>query len=152
MRDLLENVAGTLKHRTDEVDAQIVIQPLPNLVADRLAIEQIFGNLLDNAIKYLSPERPGVVTVRGTARGALAIYEIEDNGRGIAGADLERVFELFRRAGAQNTQGEGIGLAYVRQLVYRLGGTIELKSTLGQGTIFTLSLPMNGAKSFREVG
>jgi signal transduction histidine kinase len=152
MRDVLENIAGTLKHRTDASDAQIVVQPLPNLVADRLAIEQIFGNLLDNAIKYLSPERPGVVTVRGTAKGALAVYEIEDNGRGIADADLERVFELFRRAGAQNTQGEGIGLAYVRQLVYRLGGTIELKSTLGQGTIFTLSLPINGAKSFREVG
>jgi signal transduction histidine kinase len=152
MRDVLENIAGTLKHRMDAVEAQIVIQPLPNLIADRLAIEQVFGNLLDNAIKYLSPERPGVVTVRGTARGALAVYEIEDNGRGIAEADLERVFELFRRAGAQDTQGEGIGLAYVRQLVYRLGGTIGLKSTLGQGTIFTLSLPTNGAKSLREVG
>ncbi len=152
MRPLLENVAGTLKHRTDAVEAQIVIQPLPNLIADRLAIEQVFGNLLDNAVKYLSPDRPGVITVRGAAKGALAVYEIEDNGRGIAEADLERVFELFRRAGAQNTEGEGIGLAYVRQLVYRLGGTIGLKSTLGQGTIFTLSLPTNSAKSLREVG
>jgi signal transduction histidine kinase len=151
MRALLENIADTLKHRTGEMSAQIVIQPLPNMVADRLAVEQIFGNILDNAVKYLSPERPGVITVRGTALGALAVYEIEDNGRGIADIDLERVFELFRRAGQQNTQGEGIGLAYVRQLVYRLGGTIALKSKPGQGTIFTLSLPMNGAKSKREV-
>lgn len=151
MRALLETIADTLKHRTDAMDAQIVVQPLPNIVADRLAVEQIFGNILDNAVKYLSPERPGVITVRGTARGALAVYEIEDNGRGIAENDLERVFELFRRAGRQNTQGEGIGLAYVRQLIYRLGGTIALKSTLGQGTTFTLSLPMNGAKSKSEV-
>lgn len=150
MRPLLENVAATLKHRTDEGGAQIVVQPLPNIVADRLAIEQIFGNLLDNAVKYLAPERPGVITVRGTAAGAMAVYEVEDNGRGIAPSDVERVFELFRRAGAQNTQGEGIGLAYVRQLIYRLGGTIELRSTIGQGTIFRLSLPIGGAASVRE--
>jgi signal transduction histidine kinase len=151
MRQLVENIAGTLKHRTEEAGAQIVVQPLPNLSADRLTVEQIFGNILDNAVKYLAPERPGVITVRGSARGALAVFEIEDNGRGIADSDRERVFELFRRAGQQNTQGEGIGLAYVRQLVYRLGGTIELKSALGQGTTFTLSLPTDGAKSQREV-
>lgn len=151
MRAVVETIADTLKHRTDELGAQIVVQPLPNLTADRVAIEQIFGNLLDNAVKYLSPERPGVITVRGTAKGALAVYEIEDNGRGIAASDIERVFELFRRAGPQTTRGEGIGLAYVRQLVYRLGGTIELRSTLGQHTTFTLSLPVNGVMSLKEV-
>jgi signal transduction histidine kinase len=150
MRALLENIAATLKHRADEFGAQIVVQPLPNIVADRLAVEQVFGNLLDNAVKYLSPERPGVITVRGTTKGAFAIYEVEDNGRGIAPADTERVFELFRRAGRQNTQGEGIGLAYVRQLVYRLGGTIELRSTIGQGTIFRLALPIGGTAPSRE--
>jgi signal transduction histidine kinase len=150
MRALLENVAATLKHRTDECGAQIVVQPLPDIVADRLAVEQVFGNLLDNSVKYLSPERPGVITVRGTAAGASVVYEVEDNGRGIAPADRERVFELFRRAGQQNTQGEGIGLAYVRQLVYRLGGTIELHSTLGQGTIFRLSLPVGGNAPSKE--
>ena len=147
MRSVVETIAATLKHRVDEKGAEIIILPLPNLTADRLAVEQIFGNLLDNATKYLAPERPGVITVRGTAKGPFAIFEIQDNGRGIAPADHERVFELFRRAGQQHVAGEGIGLAYVRQLVYRLGGTITLESTFGHGTIFRLSLPLAGIRT-----
>jgi signal transduction histidine kinase len=150
MRAVLEGIAATLKHRTDEIDARIVIQPLPNLTADRLAVEQIFGNLLDNAVKYLAPGRPGVIIVRGTSTGAFAHFEIEDNGRGIAATDHERVFELFRRAGQQNVPGEGIGLAYVRQLVYRLGGTIGLESTFGQGTIFKITLPLVGLQPQKD--
>ena len=57
--------------------------------------------------------------------------------------DHERVFELFRRAGVQSQPGEGIGLAHVRALVYRLGGTIEFTSELGQGSTFKLRLSMN---------
>lgn len=147
MRPLLQQIAATLKHRADAVGAEIEINPVPNLSADRLAIEQIFGNLLDNAVKYLAPGRPGRIVVRGTARPPLAIFEIEDNGRGIAAPDRERVFDLFRRAGQQNVPGEGIGLAYVRQLVHRLGGTVEIESELGKGTIFRLSLPLAGSKS-----
>jgi signal transduction histidine kinase len=150
MRPLLEGVAANLKHRVDEKGAEIVIQRTPDLVADRLAIEQVFGNLLDNAVKYLAPERPGVIIVRGTARPPFAVFEVEDNGRGIAARDSERVFELFRRSGEQNVPGEGIGLAYVRQLIYRLGGTIELESTLGKGSIFRVKLPLVGMQSRKE--
>jgi signal transduction histidine kinase len=150
MRQVLENIAALQKHRLDEKSAEIVIQPLPNLTADRLAIEQIFGNLLDNAVKYLAPSRPGVITVRGATKAPFAVFEVEDNGRGIAPGDHERVFELFRRAGQQNVPGEGIGLAYVRQLVYRLGGTITLESTFGQGTIFKLNLPLAGTKTQKD--
>jgi signal transduction histidine kinase len=146
----VEGIVANLKHRLDEKNAEIVILPLPNLTADRLAIEQIFGNLLDNATKYLAPERPGVITVRGSRKGGFATFEVEDNGRGIAPGDYERVFELFRRAGQQNVPGEGIGLAYVRQLVYRLGGTITLKSTFGQGTIFKLSLPLADTRTQKD--
>jgi signal transduction histidine kinase len=147
MAPLLENIRATLQHKVSEKNAHIIIEPVPNLISDRLAIEQIFGNLLDNAVKYLAPGRPGVITVRGVTKPPLAIFEVEDNGRGIASGDRERVFELFRRSGEQNIPGEGIGLAYVRQLIYRLGGTIELESEIGKGTIFRLSLPMVGTKS-----
>ncbi|HEX4504142.1 MAG TPA: ATP-binding protein [Alphaproteobacteria bacterium] len=150
MRPVVESIAANLKHRLDEKGAEIVVQPLPDLVADRLAIEQVFGNLLDNAAKYLAPERPGVITVRGTIVGRSAIFEIEDNGRGIAPGDHERVFELFRRSGRQDVPGEGIGLAYVRQLVYRLGGTIALNSTFGEGTIFRLSLPLADIRTQKD--
>jgi signal transduction histidine kinase len=67
--------------------------------------------------------------------------EVEDNGRGIAESDHERVFELFRRSGAQSQPGEGIGLAHVRTMARSLGGDVTLRSKLGMGTTFTITLP-----------
>ncbi len=67
--------------------------------------------------------------------------EVGDNGRGIAPADHARVFDLFRRSGNQDQPGEGIGLAHVRALAYRLGGVIDVRSDLGKGATFRLSLP-----------
>jgi signal transduction histidine kinase len=63
------------------------------------------------------------------------------HGRGIDPKDFERIFDLFRRSGAQDQQGEGIGLAHVRALVRRLGGTISVSSKLGEGSTFTVVLP-----------
>lgn len=142
MDRILADIAASLQHRATDAGATIRIEaPLPNLVGDRLAIEQIFSNLLDNAVKYLDPERPGRIVVRGHIDRHRIIYEIEDNGRGIDARDHERVFDLFRRSGVQNQPGEGIGLAHVRALAHRLGATIDLHSTLGQGTTFRLGFP-----------
>jgi signal transduction histidine kinase len=142
MDQVVTEIAATMEHRTADAGAAITVEtPLPNLVGDRLAIEQIFSNLLDNAVKYLDPQRPGRIAVRGHAERGRIIYEVEDNGRGIDARDHERVFDLFRRSGTQNQPGEGIGLAHVRALVHRLGATIDLDSTLGQGTTFRLSFP-----------
>jgi signal transduction histidine kinase len=110
-------------------------------VTDRLSVEQIFGNILDNAVKYLDPERPGRVTVRARESALGVEYEVEDNGRGIAAADQDRIFDLFRRAGAQDRPGEGIGLSHVRALVRLLGGTISLSSEPGVGTSIRVRLP-----------
>jgi signal transduction histidine kinase len=147
MRGMVENIAGTLKHRADEMDAKIIVEPMPDIISDRLAVEQIFSNLLDNAVKYLRPGVPGSITVSGVTKGPFAVFEVSDNGRGIGPGDRERVFELFRRAGEQNIPGEGIGLAYVRQLIYRLNGTIALESAISQGTTFKITLPLVGTKT-----
>lgn len=129
-----------------------VAKPLPRLVTDRLAFEQVVSNLVDNAIKYLEAGRPGRVQLSGRELGPYVEVTIADNGRGIDAKDHERVFELFRRAGAQDKAGEGLGLAFVRAAVRRLGGTIELRSKLGEGTTFILRMPKilhvnDGAKS-----
>jgi signal transduction histidine kinase len=81
------------------------------------------------------------VTVSGGRDGARAWLAVADTGRGIDARDHERVFDLFRRSGQQDQPGEGIGLAHVRALAYRLGGTIDLRSTLGAGATFRVSLP-----------
>lgn len=114
---------------------------MPNLVADRLAVEQVFGNLLENALKYLLPGRPGDIRISGALEGRVARFDVGDNGRGIARRDYERVFELFRRAGDQSVPGEGIGLAHVRALVRRLGGSVDCESEVGVGSTFTVRLP-----------
>jgi signal transduction histidine kinase len=142
MEILVSAIGETLQHAINDRDAQLIIEsPLPGIVSDRLAIEQIFSNLIENAVKYLQPGRPGLITVRGSHDGQRITYEIEDNGRGIDPRDHQRVFDLFRRSGNQDQPGEGIGLAHVRALAYRLGGIIDVRSELGTGAIFRLSLP-----------
>jgi signal transduction histidine kinase len=142
MQALLENVVASFRHRAGELRCAVDIAgPLPSLVSDRLALEQVFGNLLDNAIKYLDPARPGRITIRGHAEEDRLTFEVADNGRGIAAQDHERIFELFRRSGVQDRPGEGIGLAYVRTLVRRLHGEVTVDSVPGQGSVFRISLP-----------
>jgi signal transduction histidine kinase len=141
-RELIEAVVATVAHQASEAQAQIRIQPLPELVSDRLALEQIFSNLIDNALKYLKPGVPGEISVRGRTKLNYAIFEVSDNGRGIDPKDHQRIFDLFRRAGMQDRPGQGIGLAHVRTLVRRLGGTMSVTSELDKGSTFTITLPI----------
>jgi signal transduction histidine kinase len=149
-RELIESVVSTLAHQAAEAKARITIEPLPEIVSDRLALEQVFSNLIDNALKYLKPGVPGEITVRGRSKLGFAIFEIIDNGRGIAPKDHQRIFDLFRRAGAQDKPGQGIGLAHVRALVRRLGGTMSVDSDLNKGSTFTITLPISWAASNRN--
>ncbi len=141
MNELLHTISRSIQHQTAEVGATVEIGELPEIVSDRLAVEQVFSNLIENAVKYLAPDRPGQIRVRGGVEGGMVAITVEDNGRGIAPADHSRIFDLFRRAGTQDRPGEGIGLAHVRALVRRLGGNITVKSTLGEGSTFRVTLP-----------
>ncbi len=145
MAAVFANMADSMAHQASSQGAEVVVGAVPNLVGDRLAVEQVFGNVIDNALKYLQPGRPGLIRIEGRQEAGVARFEISDNGRGIAPRDFERVFELFRRAGDQAVPGEGIGLAHVRALLRRLGGTIDCQSTLGVGTTFTIRLPLVAA-------
>ena len=139
---LFAELVDSVSMQTDAADAQITIGSLPQVEGDRVALEQVFGNLLDNAVKYLRPGVPGLIEVSGEPRGKRFIVRVKDNGRGIAEHDRRRVFELFRRSGEQDRPGEGIGLAHVQALVRRLGGQIHVESELGTGSCFTVTLPL----------
>jgi len=142
-RELIEGIVSTVAHQALEAQAQIRIEPLPAIVSDRLALEQIFSNLIDNALKYLKTGVPGDIRVSGRTKLGFAIFEVIDNGRGIDPKDHQRIFDLFRRAGTQDRPGQGIGLAHVRALVRRLGGTMSVASELHHGSTFTITLPIN---------
>ncbi|KQT83161.1 sensor histidine kinase [Aurantimonas sp. Leaf443] len=147
MNELVSGIVASMQHRLGETGAEITVEPLPAIVTDRVAIEQIFSNLIENAVKYLKPGRPGRITVRGQRLGDRVLFEVEDNGRGIDPKDHDRVFDLFRRSGVQDQPGEGIGLAHVRAMAYRLGGMIGCRSALDEGATFRLSMPAQSAVS-----
>ena len=136
----VQDIMQSLTHQLTEHQATVQIASLAGIHADRTAIEQILGNLLSNVIKYLEPGRPGEIAVTAEQHDEVTTFHVQDNGRGIAADDLSKVFELFRRVGRQDTQGEGMGLTYVQTLVRRHGGEIWCKSTLGVGTTFTFTL------------
>ena len=113
---------------------------VPLVVSD--SMQSVSGDVLvDNALKYLRPGVQGQISVKARNQGNKVIVEISDNGRGIERRDQIRIFELFRRAGVQDRPGEGMGLAHVRALVRRLGGSIAVDSTPGEGSVFRISLP-----------
>lgn len=153
LKALAEAGAAAVAHQVAEADGAIeVAASLPSVVSDRLSLEQVFGNLFDNAIKYRSAGRPLRISVRSANRGRAGVtVEFTDNGRGIAPEDHERIFELFRRSGTQDKPGEGIGLAHVRSLMRNLGGDITVRSEPGKGTTFALFLPHDLSKIVRSL-
>ena len=139
---VVDTIEGSIRHVLDDRGVTLtVIRPMPRVVTDRVAIEQILSNLIENASKYLQPGRPGAISVSAEQRRDRVIVSVADNGRGIDARDHQRIFDLFRRSGQQDQPGEGIGLAHVRALAYRLGGTIDVDSALGEGSTFRLNLP-----------
>jgi signal transduction histidine kinase len=141
MTAMLKTLEKSVTHQAQEADATVTVGDVPPVTSDRLALEQVFSNLLDNAVKYLRRGVPGEIEVSGHATMTQAVYKVRDNGRGIDKTDYQRIFDLFRRAGEQDRPGEGIGLAHVRALVRRLGGTLNVESELGKGSTFTVTLP-----------
>lgn len=117
---------------------------LPMIIASPLPITQIFGNLIENALKYRHPDRAPVIDVTAT-RDKLSTeitIAVKDNGIGIKSEHVARIFRPFQRVNASVTNGSGIGLACVKKLVDKLEGTISLESTPGEGTVFFLKFPV----------
>jgi signal transduction histidine kinase len=126
--------------------ATITVGDLAPAWGDPTAVELIFANLIANAVQYLDPARPGRIEVGNSAisaNGNLAgfqVYSVKDNGLGIPAAYHHRVFTAFNRLQTDVPQGEGIGLALVRRIVERHGGTIWMDSLPGVGTTFFVAL------------
>ena len=115
---------------------------------DSLKLQQVIYNVIDNAIKYTP--RGGEVHCSAGKSGKMAVIRISDTGEGIPAEDLPHIFDRFYRvdkARSRETGGTGLGLSIVKQIVMSHGGTITPESTLGQGTTFTIQLPMAAKKS-----
>ena len=142
-RRVVESLAGAVKGRK----AEVVVGAMPPALGDPTAVEQIFANLIGNAVAYLDPARPGRVEVGAldSASGAVPAgqrtYYVKDNGLGIPKEYQDRVFLAFKRLHVNVAQGEGVGLALVYRMVGRLGGKIWVESSAGEGSTFFVTLP-----------
>lgn len=139
--ELLESVRQRFSFKAGEqqIDLRLDIAPrLPKLQVDRTRFDRVLDNLLNNALRHT----PAAGQIRLIARrsGAGVTIEIADTGSGIDYAQQRRVFEPFVQA-SDSSDGAGLGLAISREIVHQHGGRIELHSTPGRGTTFSVALP-----------
>ncbi|MFC1835912.1 PAS domain S-box protein [Thermodesulfobacteriota bacterium] len=140
MNALVEESLRSFAPQIDQLDMGVELSPLPTILADRTSMEQIIGNLLGNAIKYLKPGRTGLVKISADQGVDVTTFQISDNGIGVDKSDLETIFDVFKRSGDQQVPGEGMGLAYVRTLIRRHAGRIWCDSVPGEGSTFSFTI------------
>lgn len=140
--ELIEDVL--LQHISQYSKEEVVIEKdlcIDSLYSDSLRLRIILNNLISNALKYADTEKEQIkLFLRFYASDEDYIIEIEDNGIGIREELLQRIFEMFF---VTNTNlGSGLGLYITKQAVENLNGTISVDSVVGQGTLFTITIPM----------
>ena len=143
MNAMLREIIGNLTIQTQKAHARIDADAdLPCCLGDEAQINQVFTNLIDNAIKYRDPARPLEIRISGHREGLRARYAVSDTGVGIAAELQPKVWQLFHRLDPNGpVAGEGLGLTLVRRLLERQQGSISLTSAPGQGSCFTVELP-----------
>jgi signal transduction histidine kinase/tetratricopeptide (TPR) repeat protein len=152
---VVENVVESFKEHTTLQGFKInlsIPKPLPDVVFDREAMEQVLHNLLDNACKYSGDSRE--IEVQLLSRGNRVIISVRDYGIGISKEDHDKIFSRFYRAGEELTQtvkGSGIGLTIVKQIVEAHNGTIDVESAIGKGSSFSVILPIGYDEKIRKM-
>lgn len=141
MNSLLAELISSFSFQLEKAGVKIEVDTLPCCSGDLSWLSQIFANLLDNAIKYRSPNRALSVQVSGIQKGSFVEYVVKDNGMGME--NPQKAWQLFYRENPDDgLASEGIGLTMVERLVGRLGGKIELASVAREGSRFTIMLPI----------
>jgi PAS domain S-box-containing protein len=138
---MLSGIAQAMEFQIKQAGATLQIGTVPDCLGDATQIDQVFSNLLDNAVKYLDPERPGLISVTGRIEEDRAIYTVRDNGIGIPQGHQEKIFEIFHRLNPSHGTGEGLGLTIAQRILERHNGSIRVESGPGAGTAFFVSLP-----------
>ncbi len=147
IRDVFEVMLTMFRQRAEKKNIELreqIIGEIPLLRQDPGKIQQILANLLSNAITF-TPEGGRVLLTSEASAGQLTLI-VADTGVGIAPEEQELVFEKFRQSGNPLTRshaGTGLGLSIIRELSKLLGGGVTLRSELGRGSTFTLTLPVN---------
>ncbi|RYZ23186.1 MAG: two-component sensor histidine kinase [Chitinophagaceae bacterium] len=158
LNTVVQEVLLDLESVIQEMGAQVQVSPLPRLEADARQLQQLFQNLIGNALKYHRPGVPSLVSVSGrvlrpgdpareglpaSVAGDWFAIEVRDNGIGFEQKYATRIFQVFQRLhGRAEYEGSGIGLAIVQKVANRLGGVVRATSEPGEGAVFEVLLPV----------
>lgn len=142
-REVLDRALGTLSERIREAGGKVTVRgDLPIVIADAVQLEQVFQNLLSNALKFRAPDRAPEVAVSAEVNHDVVTFAVADNGIGIENRFLEKVFGIFQRLHTHmEYEGSGIGLALCAKIINKHGGRMWVESEFGKGSTFRFSLP-----------
>jgi len=153
LRDMVDDILSDLGARIEEFQAVVQVGDLPTIHGNAFQIRQLLQNLLGNALKFHQPGVPPVIHISGTTiqdrrhtgsgkSRLLCQIEIHDQGIGIPAEQLEKIFGMFKRLHRKDEyEGTGIGLAVCKRIVDQCGGAISVRSKLGEGSTFIVTLP-----------
>ena len=148
VQELLKNIVEFLESRARVKGQSLILEfsegTLPEIIADPMALESVFGNLITNAINYT--QDGGEIVIKAGLTGKNIGVRIEDNGFGIEEKHLEKIFDKFYRVKDDKTRyitGTGLGLSIVKGIMDSLGGIIDVESEYGKGTVFNIILPVS---------
>ncbi|HZD42814.1 MAG TPA: ATP-binding protein, partial [Methanomicrobiales archaeon] len=140
--DVLQKALWDLKIPIEESGAEVTHDPLPSVLADESQLQQVFLNLIANAIKFHREGVPPKVHISARWKGGMWEYSVQDNGIGIEPEYYHKIFIIFQRLhGREQYSGTGIGLALVKRIIERHGGRIWVRSEPGKGSTFSFTLP-----------
>ncbi|NRB76095.1 MAG: GHKL domain-containing protein [Verrucomicrobiales bacterium] len=141
---LVRDAIADLKVAIEESGSKVKVGGnLPAVYGAKAQLTEVFQNLISNAIKSASPDRPPEIRVTARDRDGMVEFSVSDNGPGIEEKDFERIFEIFQRLEkAQDEKGTGIGLSLCRRIVERHGGKMWVKSEPGEGSSFVFTIPL----------
>ena len=140
--DVLAEAERGLDAPLREAEATLTHDPLPVVMADPTQLAQVFANLVSNAIKFRKPDEPLRIHISARRLDGVWEFSVRDNGIGIEAEYFETIFVIFQRLHTKEAYpGTGIGLAIVKRIIDRHGGTVRVESTPGQGSTFVFTLP-----------
>lgn len=141
IQGMMADIVAAMKFQLDEAGAEVAVEALPTCLGDVGQTNQVFANLVDNALKYRDPARPLRVRVTGRIEAGQAIYAVSDNGVGIAAEHQGKIFDIFHRLNPEASAGEGLGLTIAQRVLERQKGRIWIESRPGEGSSFFVALP-----------
>ncbi|TPE42827.1 PAS domain-containing sensor histidine kinase [Pontibacter mangrovi] len=143
VQEVVTSVQMDLANLIEEASAQLLVDVSESKTVSfaRKNLRSILYNLLSNALKYRSPDRPLIVNVRGYATAQYHVLSVSDNGLGVDLTQQSKLFGMFKRL-HMHVEGSGIGLYMVKKILDNAGGKIEVSSTVGEGTTFSVFFPL----------